>query len=185
MLFPEYSRSVLTELAAVMSRVSSREIVDLANAICSARRIVVIGVGREGLAARGLTMRLAHIGLDSHWIWDDTTPALGADDLLIAVSGSGEIGHIDYVIARAQEIGASIAVVTSNPEGRSAKRATHVLTIPAAAFLSTGDMVESIQPMGSLFEQSVWIAFDCLILDLEQRKDLDHEDLVGRHRNLE
>ncbi|QPK81290.1 SIS domain-containing protein [Schaalia sp. ZJ405] len=185
MSFAENSQTIVSELSEVMQRVSSREVVDLRRAILGARRVIVIGVGREGLAARAFTMRLAHAGIDSHWIWDDTTPSLTADDLLIAVSGSGEIGHIDYVVSRAEKIGAQIAVVTANPQGKTALRAQHIVTVPAAAFLSSGDMVESIQPMGSLFEQSVWLMFDCVILDIEEAEQLDHADLVDRHRNLE
>ncbi len=185
MSFNETSTAIVEELSQVIGRISSREVVDLRKAIVSAQRVVVIGVGREGLAARAFTMRLGHLGIDAHWVWDDTTPPVGEGDLMVAVSGSGAIGHIDYVTGRAQTAGARLAVVTADPQGVTARKADLVLAVPAAAFLSSSDMVPSIQPMGSLFEQSVWLTFDCIILELEQCLGLSHADLVARHRNVE
>lgn len=185
MSFFEYSTTIVKELSEVMQRVSSREIVDLRKEVLAARRIVIIGVGREGLAARAFTMRLRHLNFDSHWVWDDTTPPVGPGDLVIATSGSGEIGHIDYVLGRARAHGARTVVATANPAGKSAREADLVLNIPAAAYLSDGDMVSSIQPMGSLFEQALWITFDCLILELEAAIGFEHADMAKNHRNVE
>ena len=47
------------------------------DAILRAPRIFCIGAGREGLAMRAFAMRLMHLGKPVHWIWDDTTPAIG------------------------------------------------------------------------------------------------------------
>lgn len=185
MSFHEDASTVIDELREVMARVSSSDLNGLLRMIAAARRIVVIGVGREGLAARGFTMRLAHLGFDAHWVWDDTTPPIGAGDLLLAVSGSGDIGHIDYVVRTAQEAGAAVAVVTANPGGATAERADLALCVPAAAYRSGSEMVPSIQPMGSLFEESTWVVFDCLVLELERTAGQTHADLAERHRNIE
>ena len=57
-----------------------REFMDL---IKDHERIFLMGVGREGIATQSFAMRLMHLGKDSHWIWDDTTPGMGKDDLFI------------------------------------------------------------------------------------------------------
>src|ERR1700683_2821082 len=55
--------------------------------IVKAKRIVVFGLGREGLQMRGFAMRLFHMGRDVA-VWGDmTTPALGPGDLFIASAG--------------------------------------------------------------------------------------------------
>ena len=74
--------------------------------IIKAGRIFVMGVGREGIAARAFAMRLMHLGKEVHWIWDDTTPGMHEGDLFIAVNGSGEIGHIAYTVKEAAKTGA-------------------------------------------------------------------------------
>jgi 6-phospho-3-hexuloisomerase len=130
-------------------------------------------------------MRLMHLGKESHWIWDDTTPAIVPGDLLIATSGSGEIGHIDYVVGRAKEAGATVAVVTGMPDRRTARAADHVLRVPASVYHGGDDVVPSIQPMGSLFEQSLLITFDMIVMRLSERLGRSRRDLENRHRNVE
>jgi hypothetical protein len=62
------------------------------------------------------------------WIWDDTTPNLRDGDLLIATSGSGEIGHIHYVVETAKKRGAQVALVTGDPLKKTAQIADLVFS---------------------------------------------------------
>src|SRR5690349_20936473 len=105
-----FARAV-DELGRVAERLDARQIDGFIAAIATAKRVFLIGAGREGLSTRAFTMRLMHLGKEAHWIWDDTTPGIGAGDLLIATSGSGAIGHIDYVFDQAVAAGADTAVV--------------------------------------------------------------------------
>lgn len=181
----ERAQTVISELSGVFSRLDENQAEVFEDRIIKARRIVVIGVGREGLAARGFTMRLMHLGKDVHWVWDDTTPSLSEGDLLIAVSGCGKIGHIQYVVKKAKERGASVAVVTGDPGQETVKLADAVLFVPAAVYLGTADVVKSIQPMGNLFEQSLFITFDMIVMDLADKMHVTNSDMEKRHRNVE
>lgn len=120
-----FERQDLTELQRFMEEIRKAE------------RIFVMGVGREGIACRAFAMRLMHLGKEVHWIWDDTTPGMGKDDLLIATNGSGEIGHIHYVVEQAKQTGAAIAVVTGSPNGRTPALADAVLFVPASVYHGT------------------------------------------------
>jgi len=179
-----YARAV-AELGQVGERLDEAEIEALMAAIIRAKRVFCIGAGREGLSTRAFAMRLMHLGKDAHWIWDDTTPGLGTGDLLIATSGSGEIGHIGYVVDRARAEGAAVAVVTANPAGHTAGKAHLVLFLPAAAYKATGDVVPSAQPMGNLFEQALLILFDQIVIALAARLGLSPAAMAARHRNVE
>lgn len=155
-------------------------------AIVGAKRIFVMGVGREGIAARGFAMRLMHLGKETHWIWDDTTPGMFGGDLFIAVNGSGRIGHIHYVVEQAKKSGAAILVVTGSPEEKTPKLADNVLFVPAAVYNGTDPRcVPSIQPMGNLFEQHLFLLFDILIMLLEKEMKSSHAEMEKRHRNIE
>src|SRR5690606_30861728 len=154
--FSEVSATVVDELGTVMQRVDEREVQVLLEQLLAARRVVLVGVGREGLTARGFAMRLAHAGIDAHWVWDDTTPPVGAGDLVVAVSGSGRIPHIESVMSNARNTGASTVVITAAPDAVTAAAADACVFVPAPAYLASGDLVPSIQPMGSLFEQSIF-----------------------------
>jgi 6-phospho-3-hexuloisomerase len=181
----EHGGKVAAEIAEAISRVDEAAFDAAADLIEQATQIFVIGVGREGLTSRAFAMRLMHLGYDVHCGWDDTTPAVHADDLLVMVNGSGRIGHLDYVFGRISEIGAKSIVVTGVPSAPTPQAATVALQVPATVYLGEGDLVESVQPMGSLFEQSVLVTFDLLILELIKRRGLTYPQLAARHRNFE
>ena len=175
----------VSELRAVAERLDEAQIEGFVAAIARAKRIFCIGAGREGLSTRAFTMRLMHLGKEAHWIWDDTTPGIRAGDLLIATSGSGEIGHIDYVFDQAVANGAETAVVTGDPSGRTARKAKTLLWLPAAVYKGKADVVPSTQPMGNLFEQALLILFDQIVIAVAERLGVSGAEMSVRHRNVE
>ena len=173
------------ELGRVSERLDEAQVEAFITALAKARRVFCVGVGREGLATRAFTMRLMHLGKAAHWIWDDTTPAIGPGDLLLATSGSGAIGHIDYVFDQAVTVGADTAVVTGDPSGATARKAGTLLWLPAAVYKGKADVVPSTQPMGNLFEQALFILFDQIVIALAERLGVSKPEMAARHRNVE
>ncbi len=179
------SKTVLEELSKVFERIDEKQVQNLKKHIMSARRIILIGVGREGLSTKAFTMRLMHLGFKTHWIWDETTPALEKGDLLIATSGCGEIGHIHYVVETAIKTGADVFLITGDPYRKTSSIIDNILFVPASVYLGTADVVSSIQPMGNLFEQSLFILFDIIVMELTKELNMSKEKMEGNHRNLE
>jgi 6-phospho-3-hexuloisomerase len=179
-----FTRAV-DELGRVATRLDAAEIAGFVEAVAQARRVFLIGAGREGLSTRAFAMRLMHLGKQAYWIWDDTTPGIGAGDLLIATSGSGSIGHIDYVFEQAVAAGAATAVVTGDPSGLTTKKAATRLFLPAAVYKGKAPVVESTQPMGNLFEQALLILFDQIVIALAERLGVSPDEMSARHRNVE
>jgi 6-phospho-3-hexuloisomerase len=178
--------TVLTEHRKVFEQQDIAEIEAFMNAIVKAGRIFVMGVGREGIAARGFAMRLMHLGKEVHWVWDDTTPGMGEGDLFIVVNGSGKIGHIHYVTEEAKKTGVTLAVVTGTPREKTPALADVVVFVPACVFNGADERaVPSIQPMGALFEQHCFILYDIVIVMLEKTMGRTHEEMEKRHRNIE
>src|SRR5262245_55020453 len=66
----------VSELGRVAERLDPSQIAAFIEAVVRARRVFLIGAGREGLSTRAFAMRLTHLGLQAHWVWDDTTPAI-------------------------------------------------------------------------------------------------------------
>ena len=181
------SQAILKEHEAVFERLDQAGLKSFIELLKKHGRVFLIGVGREGLATRALAMRLTHMGKESHWIWDDTTPGIEKGDLLIATLGDGQIGHINYVCERAKEAEAYLCVVTGSPSGRAAKElADQVLFLPAAVYRGRDEVVPSIQPMGNLFEQCLLILFDIVVMLLvDETPELTFEKMSHRHRNVE
>ncbi|QGH68157.1 SIS domain-containing protein [Pseudactinotalea sp. HY158] len=183
--FQTDARTVLGELGETLGRIDATRIDALVAALERAGRVFVLGVGREGLAARGFAMRLMHLGFDCHWGWDDTTPNVAEGDTFLLVNGSGAIGHLDYVFEQVRAAGAQTLVVTGVPDGRTPREADLTIAIPATVYRGSGDLVTSIQPMGSLFEQATGLMFDLIVLRLAESRGLDFDALAARHRNFE
>ena len=52
-------------------------------------------------------------------------------------------------------------------------------------FIEEDSPSPSIQPMGCLFEQSLYIVFDLMVLILADKMKVSREDMEKRHRNVE
>jgi len=185
MKFQEKTSTLLDELSKVFERIDEKEVDDFTEAIIKAKRVFVVGAGREGLSSRAFAMRLMHLGKEVHWVWDDTTPNVEKGDLLIANSGSGKVASVYNVAYLAKEAGASVITVTANPEGRVANISEVVVHLPAEVWGPGKNTIPSIQPMGCLFEQSLLILHDLMILVLMEKMEITPSQMAKRHRNVE
>ena len=132
--YEELYRLMLREHESVFAAQDQTQLAAALVEIAAAGRIFVVGAGREGIAARAFAMRLMHLGKEVHWLWDDTTPGMRAGDLLIAVNGSGAIGHIDYLLDQTGKTGARRLVITGAPAERTPSEAEAILFVPAMVY---------------------------------------------------
>ncbi|AII10855.1 6-phospho-3-hexuloisomerase [Rhodococcus opacus] len=181
--FSDGRRIVLDENERLLNSVAAEQWDRAGALITSARAVFVIGNGRSGLATQMAAMRLMHLGLRVHVAGEVTAPAIGAGDVLIAVSGSGTTASVVGAADTAKKVGASVLAVTTAPDSPLAQRSDEVLVLPAA---DKQDHTASItrQYAGSLFEQSVLLAFDALFQALWSNGDQTAERLWERHANI-
>lgn len=185
MRFYRRASTIVEELGKVFKKIDEKEVDDFTEAIIEAKKVFVVGAGREGLSSRTFAMRLMHLGKEVHWVWDDTCPNVEKGDLLIANSGSGEVVSVYNVAHLTKEAGASVVTVTANPEGRVAKMSQVVVHLPAEVWGPGRDTISSIQPMGCLFEQSLFILHDLMVLTLMEKMEITASQMAKRHRNVE
>jgi 6-phospho-3-hexuloisomerase len=181
----QLSKGALSDLAGVFVAMPENALDGLIEAIVAAKRIVVFGLGREGLQMRGFAMRLFHMGRDVA-VWGDmTTPALGAGDLFIASAGPGDLPTAQTLVEIARKAGARTALVTAQAAGALAKHVDVVTVIPAQTMANDQGGNLSVLPMGSLFETAQMIAFELMVLKLRPRFNETSETMRARHTNLE
>jgi 6-phospho-3-hexuloisomerase len=181
----QLSKGALSDLAGVFAAMPEDALDGLIEAIVAAKRIVVFGLGREGLQTRGFAMRLFHMGRDVA-VWGDmTTPALGPGDLFFASAGPGDLPTAQTLVDVAHKAGARTALVTAQPGGGLAKHVDVVTVIPAQTMANDQGGKLSVLPMGSLFETAQMIAFELVILKLRPRFNETSETMRARHTNLE
>lgn len=153
----------------------------------TAGKVFVYGVGREGLMMKALCMRLAHLGLTAHCVFDMTTPPISSSDLLIASAGPGGFSTVDAICGVAKSNGGRVLLLTAQPEtGSSVKYADVVACIPAQTMADNdGGGQEGLLPMGSLYEGAMFVLFEMVVYKLTQVLGQSPDAIRSRHTNLE
>jgi len=179
--------TITGELQACLGRIAPAAVDALVAALAGAPRIFVAGAGRSGLAMRALAMRLMQLGLTAYVVGDTTTIGITAGDLLLIGSGSGGTASLLAAATNAKRLGAIVALVTAMPASPIGQMAEVLVHIPAPSPKTdgTGDAVASAQPMGTLFEQCLWLLGDGITMLLMARRGTTSEAMFKRHANLE
>jgi 6-phospho-3-hexuloisomerase len=184
---PSTLDQILTEVSACVRLVSDEELTRALDVIQTAPRIFTAGAGRSGLCMRAFSMRLMHMGKTAYVVGETSTPSLSANDLLIIGSGSGRTAGLLTMAGLARRLGARILLYTTDAASPLAELADARVVIPAPSLHTAADASArgSIQPMGTLFEQTLLILCDSLILELMHRGGISTEQMQARHANLE
>ena len=177
---------IIDELSRTLSGIDRKQQEQMADEILKAKHIFVAGAGRSGMMARCFAMRLMHMGMKEYMVGEVVTPSMQEGDLLIITSGSGTTGSLVKMAEKAKELNGRIGLITIYPESTIGKMADVVVQINAPTSKSEIDTgVTSIQPMGSLFEQSLLICLDFIIRILMDKTGITGEEMFKRHANLE
>ncbi len=178
----------------VASNLDTASVSSLVSCIMDSKRIFLMGAGRSGLAARAFAMRLMHMGFDVYVVGETTTPAVTPDDLVIAVSGSGETPSIASLGAIAKKIGSKLAVITSNKDSTLGNISDIVVIIPGRTKedINYEDYHErrmigypQLAPLGTIFEISALVFLDAVISELMVRTGASEAELKKRHTVFE
>jgi 6-phospho-3-hexuloisomerase len=180
-------KTIVAELGQCLGAVSASEVDRAVTLLDGAPRVFLAGAGRSGLAIRAFAMRLMHLGLNVHLLGDTTTPAFTAADLLVIGSGSGRTASLLASAQKARQLGGKIVLVTIDPGSPIGQLADATVRVPAPSpkATDTAGALRSIQPMGSLFEQSLLLLLDAMIIELMTRRKLTSDTMFERHANLE
>ena len=179
-----FADEILDELKQTLTLIDDAQAEKLVAGILQAKKIFVAGGGRSGFMAKAFVMRMMHVGLDAYVVGETVTTNLEPDDIFIVGSGSGETQSLVAMTKKAKAIGATVVAITINPESAIGSLGDIVIEIPAQA-KADGESGKSIQPMGSLFEQSLLLFYDAVILRFMDKKGLKSDTMYGRHANLE
>lgn len=171
------ARRALAEITALLDQIDWPDLDELAGRIVGARRVYLTGLGRSGLAARAVGMRLMHVGLDVHIVGDTTTPGIGTGDLLLAVSASGSAATVRQA-KTAVGLGAQLIAITNGEPNPLEQLADNVIKIPSRTRVPTH------QHAGSLFEQGTLLLGDAVCAAVQDLLHVSEADLDRRHANL-
>ncbi len=184
-LFITARNTALLEIDLALNSIDINSAEKFCTEILNARKVFCVGVGRVLLSLEAFTKRLAHLGVDAHFVGEITEPAISPGDLLIVGSGSGESLFPLAIAEKAKTLGVQVVHIGSNPESSMAKYADYIVRIPVRTRLALKDEIDSQQPMTSLFEQSLLVFGDIIASMIVEEKALDLHKLWQYHANLE
>lgn len=167
---------VLNELSAITDKIDEPEFNAVVDAITTANHIFLAAAGRSGQMINALTNRLIHMGMSVSVVGEISSPHSHAGDLMIVGSGSGETQRLINQVNIAKKNGVQIVLFTTSPESTLAGLADRILTIPAG---------NSVQPMGSLFEQACLLTYESIVLALMENLNETNQTMKARHADIE
>lgn len=181
--FYEIAEAVLKEHREVLLDVSEEEVKRLINTIKEANCIQVFGMGRMKCSVRAFVMRLMHMGLNAHVVYDTTCPNIGPGDLLIV---NGACTGVAYMVMDfARRAGAKVVAVTAHPESKWGRLCDFTVRLRGQVHPGRKGEIPSIQPMAALFEQTVFVLEDIVIQLLMADMGMTAEQMSRRHTNLD
>ncbi len=185
----EYNMSILntilSEIASVLGHVEENSIEKFTDYLMTGKRIFVTGEGRSGFMGKSFAMRLMHLGAQVFVVGETITPAMAGGDILVAVSGSGATASVLNAAKKATSLGCAVLSVTTNAEVELARASTYFMVIPAATKQRNSGEAETVQPLGSLFDQSLHIVLDAICLRYAKLQHLSNQTAFQKHSNLE
>ncbi len=180
--------SVLTTEAAAISAVGSRlndaagqPMVDAVQIVLAAPgRVVVTGIGKSGHVGRKLAATLASTGTPAFFVHPAEAShgdmgMIAADDVVIALSNSGEVAEINALLNPIKRVGAKIIAITGNEQSTLATEADVTLNAGVA---------EEACPLGLAPTASTAAAMalgDALAMALLEARGFTAEDFARSH----
>ncbi len=180
----DYTQKIVNELQHSVSQIGEGEASQLAELLLRSSKVFVAGAGRSGLMGRAFAMRLMHVGTDAYVVGDTITPGIDKEDVLVLGSGSGETKSLVSMAEKAKMIGATVVAVTITPESTIGRLADYTVKLPGSPKDQSGSYT-TIQPMASLFEQTMLIFYDAIILQMMEKTGQTTKQMFGKHANLE
>ena len=156
---------------------SEEKLAESVTMLRSARRIVLTGIGASGLVAQNFAWKLLKIGVnatverDMHALLA-TVQALTPDDLLLAISYSGERRELNLAADETLRVGARILAITGFTPNGLQQRASHCLYTIAEEQATRSAAISS--------SHAQTLLTDLLFMALVQQ-DLEHAPERIRH----
>lgn len=149
----------------------------LIDGILDGRKVFVYGSGRSGLVGQLFAVRLVQLGLDVHFVGEMTTPIIGKEDLTILISYTGRTSSVVQTAQIARRIGSRVICIT----GKAGSPLTTVSDVSVVLDIPHSEELGKTAPLGTIFEDSSLLFFDCIVSELMARTGNTEEDMRNRH----
>ena len=167
-------------LARLQQRLDGRFVEAVQRLQACQGRVVVTGMGKPGLIAQKISATLASLGVPSLWLHpaEAAHGDLGrvtAQDVVLALSHSGETEEMVHLVTTLKRGGAILLVMTGSPRSRVARQADVVLDTGVKEEAGPGGLVPTASTTAML------ALGDALAVTLAEAKGFRTEDFARLH----
>ncbi len=152
----------------------------MTKAILKAKRVYVAGWGRAGNCVKILSMDCSQIGLKTHIVGDNSTPAIKQDDILVIGSGSGETKTMVILAEQCKKHGATLGLISGDAQSTIGKLADINVVIPTKEWDPNAPAAS-----GGSFYHVLVMTVDILQVYLAEALGVTNQDIHNNHNNLE
>jgi 6-phospho-3-hexuloisomerase len=160
--------AILDENRRLLQNLDKEAVKEFVHRVLTARSVFCSAQGRSGFILRCFCMRLMHLGSNVHFCGETVTPALGREDLLVVLSGSGETASTLEAVKDAKEREAYTFGILGNLDSSIGSLVDGSILLPGTTKLCLESEPQSVQMAGSLFEQSSFLLLEAVVLALYQ-----------------
>jgi 6-phospho-3-hexuloisomerase len=186
---------IIENIKEVIDKLDREAIKAMLQKTIDGNHIFVMGAGRSRLVAKAFAMRLMHLGFSVYVVGETTTPAVLPQDVVFAISGSGETRTIADLGKLAKDIGSTLITITSKKDSTLGRISDIAVIIPRktkndpdeAGYLERhmrGDY-KNIPPLGTSFEITALVFLDSVVSQLIMLTGASEAELKSRHTNIE
>ena len=186
---------IIENIEEVIDKLDREAITAMLQKTIDGNHIFVMGAGRSRLVAKAFAMRLMQLGLSVYVVGETTTPAVLPQDVVIAISGSGETRTVADLGKLAKDIGSTLITITSKKDSALGRISDIAVIIPnktkndpnEADYLERhmrGDYKKML-PLGTSFEITTLIFLDSVIGQLIMLTGASETELKSRGTNIE
>ncbi|MDO5809449.1 MAG: 6-phospho-3-hexuloisomerase [Methanobrevibacter sp.] len=188
-------KAILNNIETAQDYLDEEAIEKFEEIIIGSKNIFVTGAGRSGLAAKAFAMRLMHLGLSAYVVGETISPAIYADDCIVAISGSGETNTIVSAARIAKNRGSKVLALTSYPDSTLGQLCDSYILVKGRTKKEVDDEnymkrqihgnYTSLTPLGTAFELTTLVFLDAIVSELMEKMHQTESDLKARHTVLE
>lgn len=191
MKYTDLCKKVQNEIDLVLSSINEDKLNEFVN-LLSTNGIKVLGysAGRMGFGLKAFLMRLNHLGIPAYWYGDNYIPPMNENDVFICCSNSGTTASVFNIleIFKNKAKGHIVSFV-GNEESKMAVNSEITIKFKTCnGGLNSADddtKINSIQPMTTLTEQSMFVLFDVITMMLIEKMNIDIVGTKKYHSNIE
>jgi len=168
---------VLDQIRSILEKVDQGVVEEIVDSIVAARTIFIYGAGRSGVVGKTFAVRLVQMGMDVHFVGDMTTPIVRKGDLTMIISNTGETMSAVQTANISRRLGSKVIGITSDSLSKVSQASNVIVELKPRI----DEKKALIAPLGTLFEDSAIIFFDCLVPLIMRRLGETEANMWQRH----